>query len=421
MRILHISSSDTAGGAALAAYRLHAELRRQGMDSQMLVLTKTGMDAHVQQLARLGAPTVRIRRRLRRVWMQREFGAHARAWRPEYEIFNTEQSPLHAELNRQLPPCDIINLHWSAGLVDYGSFFAHVARQDVRVVWTLHDMNPMTGGCHYDWDCGRFARGCYACPQLGGAQHRDLAYRVWRRKQRIFGALPSSRLHFVTLCRWMSRQLSISSLCGRFDRNEISNGIDLGEFQALDKTCCKIALGLDPGRDVLLLVAENVMGLRKGGRLALEAIGHLKPPGRYALLTVGHVGKGFVSSIPHLPLGRVASPTILRMAYNAADALILPSLQDNLPNTAVEAIACGTPVVGFPIGGIPDIIGSGDTGVLADTVTAGSLHAAIVKVLSLPREAIRKRCVEVAAQRYDVRRQAARYVELYERLLGSEF
>jgi glycosyltransferase involved in cell wall biosynthesis len=417
LRVLHLSTTDRQGGAARAAHKLHTELVRQRIDSRMFVLRKTGLDEQVSQLRPEMDIVSRVRRRRRLRLIERQFNPYWSTWDPKYEIFNTDMSPFRGELVRQLPDCNLINLHWVAELIDYRAFFDHVITVRKPVVWRLADMNPLTGGCHYDWDCGKFVAGCGNCPQLGSARTLDLAARTWLRKQCIFSRVETKQLHFVALCEWMAKKVRASALFGRFDVTVIPNGVDLKTFCPKDKAQCKLVLGIDPKKTVLLLVADTVMSHRKGGALAAQSIQSLARFENFTLLTVGKLQHEIKTPCEHIALGTLDCNRLLSLAYNAADLFIAPSLQENLPNTVLESIACGTPVAGFSVGGIPEIVKNGETGVLSQRMTADGLSQAIADVLSLNQQALRKRCVDLAVSRYDLQTQARKYIELYARIL----
>jgi hypothetical protein len=163
VKIVHVSTHDLAGGAARAAYRLHRGLLEIGVGSRMLVAGRTSADPTVT----LFQPSPKAHRRIRRGIRHRRIAAELNryaATRPAgLEQFSDDRTAFAGEVVRQLPPCDIINLHWVASMVDVGTFLRRAG--SVPIVWSLHDMNVFTGGCHYDWGCGRFTDSCGSCPQ----------------------------------------------------------------------------------------------------------------------------------------------------------------------------------------------------------------------------------------------------------------
>ena len=234
MKILHLGTTDIAGGAARASFRLHWALRKQGYDSTVLVARRYSNDPTVTAIVKSMDVTTRVQRYLRWRQILRDFSRY-HATRPTgLEPFSDDRSVHAFDFVKQLPPCDVIYLHWVAGFVDYHSFFSALPRR-TRVVWVLHDMNVMTGGCHYDNDCGRYKSGCGACPQLGSADPKDLSRQIWKRKQEVFGMLEANRLHLVAPSHWMLELVKGSPLLSQFPVTMIPNGVDLEEFAPRDR------------------------------------------------------------------------------------------------------------------------------------------------------------------------------------------
>jgi hypothetical protein len=180
----------------------------------MLVVFKSDDDPTVTQIVHPGVFS-RVLSKGRRYRIERAFGSY-QAHRPDgFELFTDDRCEYAGVLVKQLPPCDVFNLHWVSGLLDYASFFRQVPSTR-PVVWTLHDMNAITGGCHYDLSCNRYIDGCRACPQLGSADETDLSAKIWKRKKKIFSQVDSSRLNIVAPSQWLAREARKSPLLGRF-------------------------------------------------------------------------------------------------------------------------------------------------------------------------------------------------------------
>jgi glycosyltransferase involved in cell wall biosynthesis len=417
MRVLHLNTDDVKGGAARAAHRLHVGLRRAGVDSSMFVLRRSSDDLHVRAAAPPANPLAWLRRTLRRRTIEREFARYA-AKRPDgLEPFSDDRTEFGA-LAEQMPACDVLNLHWLRKFLDLGAFFATTQRP---VVWTLHDMNAFTGGCHYDAGCGRFTDRCGRCPQLGSADEHDLSRAVWERKKAMFDALPAGRLHIVALCEWMAREVRRSPLLGRFPVSVIPNGLDTEVFAPRDRRAAREQLGLPVDGRLALFVAESVKNRRKGFQLLLDALRGLNLEDGITLLSIGRSPPELSLGCGHKHLGEIHDDATLAAAYSAADVFVLPSLQDNLPNTALESLACGTPVVAFDTGGIPDIVRPGLTGALAPVGDPAALRKAITSLLGDSDALARMsaHCREVAVKEYALEVQTKRYAALYEKLLGQ--
>ena len=415
------------GGAARAAYWLHTGLNamasRPGdsdpVHSAMLVASRQTQDEAVLQYRAGGSLPHRVARRVRRWRLYLELSNALRGRSDGYESFSTDCSAHGDRLAEALPPCDVVNLHWVSGLLDYERFLPAVCAK-IPVVWTLHDMNPLTGGCHYDDDCGRHFRGCGMCPQLCLPGPTDLSAKVWQRKKRIFDALPADRLTIVSPSRWLAEQARSSPLLSRFETLVIPCGLDLSVFAPLGRDLCRAALGIPMDRKVLLFVAQSTAIRRKGFALLRDLLRQM-PNDRVFLLSVGAGDARINADIPSLALGSVENDRLLALAYGAADLFVIPSLQDNLPNTVVEAMACGTPVAGFAVGGVPELVRPGETGALARRGDVAALASVIHQLLDdePTRQAISRNCRRIALQEYSQPIQAARYATLYTRLCAN--
>jgi glycosyltransferase involved in cell wall biosynthesis len=419
MKVTHISTSDLAGGAARAAYRLHHALLKSGVDSQMLVRSKRSLDDRVATVgyprglaAKLAAR--RIDRRVRRTWARYE------ARRPDgYDPFTDDRCGASDQLLRALPACDIVNLHWVRGIFDFRRFFGGLP-DDVNVVWTLHDMNAFTGGCHYDHGCGRFMTGCGACPQLGSDRQVDWAHQVFARKQEAFKLIDPQRLHIVTPSRWLADVARQSPLLGRFAVHAIPNGIDTDAFAPRDRCVARQTLGLPNDAKVLAFVAHGLEGKRKGFDLLRKALTQMRDIPALHLLSAGGMHALTEVDVTHTNVGQVADERLLSLVYSAADVFVVPSLQDNLPNTVIESMACGTPVVGFDVGGIPEMVEPGKTGWLCPPGDTDALAGTLTCALNDPHRSMMGHTArDRAVERYDLSVQAKAYWALYATLLGA--
>jgi glycosyltransferase involved in cell wall biosynthesis len=412
MQIVHLSTSDSGGGAFRAAYRLHSGLRRLGHDSKMLVLRKGTGDEHVIPLKPRQDLLGRFARRRRagRIW--RDYEKYRPTIPAGVEPFTDSRSAF-PELVDQLAPCDVINLHWIGGLLDWGSFFARAPH--VPIVWRLADMGVLTGGCHYDQGCGRFARGCGKCPQLGSTNELDLSKRIWMDK-----AMSLRReIHLVGTSRWIAGEARKSGVFPNVEVSIIPNGLDIEEFAPRDKGFCRDLWGIGRDANVVLFAAESVANIRKGFAHLADALAGMRGIENLLLVSVGGGQCDLPAGLNHLPLGRVNNDRMLSTIYSAADVFVIPSLQESFGQTVIESLACGTPVVGFASGGIVDMVRPGETGWLAPTGDTAGLREAILESLRDPRrQAMGQHCRRVAVEEYSLDVQARAYLQLYETLLA---
>jgi glycosyltransferase involved in cell wall biosynthesis len=386
MKIAVVSTFDVQGGAGRAAAQLHRALRAEGTDATMLVAYRAAADDHVQALeprllckALAFADELRAGRAL----------APYRATRPQGgDAFRPDGLLLGRLLERCLPAADLINLHWVAGMLDFASLPRLAAR--APLVWTLHDMLPLTGGCHYDGGCARHAVRCGACPQLGSGAQDDLSAATFARKAAAYGGIACGRLRFVAPSRWLAAQAARSPLIGRFPVSVIPNCVDVQVFAPSDKAAARAALGLPTDRVIFLFVADDLGNRRKGLHLLVEAMAGLGSAGagkRPLLVSIGKAPVEALAGPDYLHFSYLEDSRHLARFYAAADLAVLSSLQDNLPLTMLEAMACGTPVLGFAAGGIPDVVRDGDTGILVPPGSVEGLRAALLRVAGDPAPA----------------------------------
>ena len=419
MRITQVSTNDISGGAARAAYRLHTGLRKLGHDSRMLVAHKASEDSNVALFQPSRDLPSRVRRRLLSSLISRSW-SRLPPRPPGATFFSDDRSSFGAEMVEQLPPCDILQLHWISSFVDYRKFFSRIPR-NLPIVWTLHDMNPFTGGCHYSGDCGKFRASCGACPELLSAVPEDFSAQSWRRKQQALSYRDERGIQIVTPSRWLAEQARTSSLFANMHIEVIPNGVDTEKFQPRDRRSARESYGIPPEAKVVLFVADWASEKRKGSDLLLAAAQGMISQQDLYFATIGR-GSPLKSLGEHaIAIDYVRDDVALSSIYSAANAFVLPSVQDNLPNTALEALACGVPIVAFAAGGLPDIVRDGETGVLAPPGDVGALRAAITKVLQDPHRqaAMAESCRRTALAEYKLDVQAKRYMTLYESLLPA--
>jgi glycosyltransferase involved in cell wall biosynthesis len=391
MRIVHLSTEDVSGGAARAAYRLHRGLQRLGHESFMMVRNRRSDDPTVLPYTPDAALPARVGRRLRLERLSWAFTRYQGSRPAGCEIFSDARSECRDDLVRQIPACDVINLHWIARYLDYETFFPVVSRH-TPVVWRLADMNPMTGGCHVDEGCGRYKTGCGSCPQLGSSDSNDLSNRIWSHKERVFRAVGSAKLHLVALNRWMAGEVRHHPFLRRFPVTIIPNGVDTTFFKPADRNAARDALQLPRDTTVLLFVAVRPEIRYKGFPLLAKAFAALGQTENLVVVSAG-IGKPQLDpQIRHVHLGYIGDDELLRHTYNAADLYLIPSLHDNSPNTVLEAMACGVPAIGFSVAGIPDMIRDGVSGLLVAQADVEGLSAAILDLVQ--NETRRKQMAE---------------------------
>jgi glycosyltransferase involved in cell wall biosynthesis len=420
MKVVHVSRFESGGGAALAANRLHGSLRRLGVDSTMFVAEKLTDDPAVTVFQPPRDLFSRLSRRVQQKRLTYSMRRYQSARLADQASFNHDRVPGGADLLAQLPAGDVINIHVMYGFVDYWTFLTAVP-QHTPVVRTLHEMSFFTGGCHYDVGCGKYTKHCGACPRLGSHRERDLSRRIWRRKRATLSTITPGRLHLVAPSRWLANEAQRSSLLQKFPVTVIPLALDTEVFRPRHRRGAREALGISPDALVVLFVASLISQPIKGFPLLAQALDGLGDLTNLLLVSMGRDAAGVKVQIPHLPLGHVANERLLSLVYSAADLFVIPSLYDNLPQTVLEATACGTPVVGFAIGGIPDMVRPGVTGLLVPAADVNALRNAIRALLQDPgrRAEMSDNCRRIAVEEYALEVQARRYIDLYEMILAG--
>ena len=414
MKVLHLNNSDIYGGAARAAYRLHQGLQSIGVTSEMLVQNKSSQDRAV------AAPKTRFSQSIARMrvtvdvlplklYSQRQ-GSFSTQWLPDKIIPKIEQ----------LNP-DIINLHWiNQAFVQIET----IAKLKQPVVWTLHDMWAFTGGCHYSWDCSRYTASCGACPQLGSSKNWDLSRWVWQRKAK---AWKNSNLTIVTLSSWLAKCASSSSLFKDFRIELIPNALDTEKYRPINQKVAREILRLPEDKQLILFGSlQATSDKRKGFHLLQAALQDLSQSGWQDNLELVIFGASQPENPPEFGfkahyLGTFSDDLSLALLYSAADVFVLPSVQDNLPNTVMEAIACGTPCVAFKIGGMPDMIEHQKNGYLAQPYQIEDLAQGIAWVLEDRgrHQKLAYRAREKVEKEFTLDIQAHRYLSLFTDILGE--
>lgn len=410
LRIVFLSDFESAGGAAIAATRLVDALHQLGNEIIRLVHAPDDRERpwRVESLSSRSPQPIAARVFNRLIGVRLQSSLRDRRVASELSAVLSELKP------------DVINVHnlhsagWSPALVE-------ICLRYAPTVWTLHDMWSFTGRCTYSYDCRKFITGCNAeCPTA--TEYPSLsANRIepeWISRNRIFREHPG--LVAVVPSRWLESEATAGLWRGhRVER--IPYGLPLHIYRPESREFARKALDIHVDGPVILAAAQDFGERRKGGATLAEAL-HLV---QHRPLTVLTLGRGTIAldtegadvrSLGHIDLERARV-----LAYNAADLFVHPAPVDNLPNVVLEAIACGTPVVAFPIGGIPDMVRPNHTGWLTDEVSARGLAATLDRALFDLRTGIdlRVACRSTAEAEYSAELQVSRYVELFQSLAAS--
>lgn len=417
MKIRIISTSDRKGGAAIAAFRLFKALNNRDRSAGMLVRDKYSDEEDI--VGRDQGMIKRVIHFLRFVAERLYFLPYERS--KEIRFFfspaNTGEDISNLKIIRS---ADIIHLHWiNQGFLSL-SDIQKLISTGKPFVWTLHDMWPFTGGCHYSGECERFKNECGDCPFLKNPGPHDLSYRILKKKTRIF---KDATITIVGPSLWMSGLAKESRLFNNFRIETIPNPIDTGLFRPGDPVQARKSLGLPEDRFLILAGAANLDDKRKGFRLLVDALMMLveKEPGlrdKAALVTFGKSKDDIDPGLPVYSKQFLTEEKELVSLYQAADIFVLPSLEDNLPNTISESLTCGTPVVAFNTGGVPEMIIHEKTGFLAEKGDSSSLAEGIFRMFSNPAmNEMKDNCRETAVRMFSNETVASQYRSLYMSLM----
>lgn len=401
MKVVHLSTYDS-GGAANSAVRLHQGLLRAGIESSFVVLHKTrnepGIFLHPSPESSL---VQKILNRLGFPQTQQQKNQHVRRNKAILgEPFTSPVTGIDVLQHPLLKQADIINLHWVGDFVDIPDFFS---RCDKPVVWTLHDMNAFMGGFHYKID-----RDHHTSDLL----EWDERYRMIRKK-----ALENfDRLQIVAPSKWLVNESRSSDVLGRFPHHHIPYGLDTSVFKFYPGNELRSRFGWNDS-DIVITFISDVLNLhRKGLDLLMEASGLLSGDSSFRFLAIGGYNNGIGQ---FQTVGRIDDPVELAKIYSQSDLVVVPSREDNLPNVMLEALACGTPVAGFRVGGLPDLLNDKGMGLMAEKINGESL-ADVMRYFSVHRDEFpRKSIREKFLNRYTLAHQAGAYLELYENMVKN--
>ena len=411
MRILIVNTSERTGGAAVAANRLMEALKNNGIKAKMLVRDKETSSLTVCALSSKWYTQWNFLWERFVIWLHLHFSRE--------HLFEIDIANCGTDITKlpEFQEADVIHLHWvNQGMLSLQNI-RKILDSGKPVVWTMHDMWPATAICHYARGCEAFHTECRHCPLMPGVL--DFSHRVWKQKQHM---LKGQHVTYVTCSQWLADEVRKSALLKGQVVTSIPNPIDSYVFRPLDKQEARHSLGLPTDKRIILFVSQRVTDPRKGMSYFVDAVGklverHPEMKQNTVIAILGGHAETVASqlSLPTCPLGYVNNPKRIVEVYNSADVFVLPSLEDNLPNTLMESMACGVPCVGFLVGGIPEMIDHRQNGYVASFRDVDDLAAGIRYVLDEADYAeLSRRSVQKVARNYSQQSVAKRYLEVYE-------
>ncbi len=411
INVVHLVGGELSGGAARGAYWLHKGLLALGVESSILTNAKApSSDIHVKSTA-----NGRLAKAKLMVANQLELNTTSLYRGREGPIFSTGLFGGKVSDHPLVRAADIVNMHWIArgpiGLSD-------IKRIKAPVVWTMRDMWPFTGGCHYSLDCNGHSTGCGKCPQLYSKRTNDLSrILAWKKKQ----VLPIN-LVAIGISHWLSEQARSSSILGNTDIRTIHNCIDTDEFFPVEKKAARAALGIESKKNIVLVGSTSLQEFYKGLHLFIKAA-NLFSADDFIILSFGNSTGKWKQEVKQevKELGFLSDTLSLRMAYSAADVFVAPSIMEAFGKTLVESMACGTPVVCFDATGPKDIVDHKINGYKAHPFDMADLAAGISFVLQQTDEnkaILTSTARESAKIFFDKKVIAQQYLDLYKELLS---
>lgn len=409
MKVLLVNTSETTGGAAIAASRLMEALNKNGVKAKMLVRDKGTDRITVVALPNRVIPFLKF------VWERAVIWLHNRLKLDKLWLVDIATTGVDITQLPEFQESDVIHMHWvSQGFLSLNDL-EKILLSGKRIVWTLHDQWPYTGICHYSSPCNLYQTYCHDCPQLCYPKEKDLAWKVFQRKKEIY---QHSHFTLVGCSQWIADLARKSALVEGQRVISIPNAIPSNIFHPMNQEEARREFHLPQEKHLILFGSLKVTDERKGVRYLIEAYKLMQnKPGivvvgkATAKVTTmfaaenGEVEGGFY------PLEYITDEHRMAKLYAAVDAYVTPSLQDNLPNTIAEAMSCGTPCVGFRVGGIPEMIDHQENGYVANYCDAEDLARGINYVMEHNlHEAAHKK----AASMFSETHVAQQYIRLYE-------
>lgn len=416
MKIVILNTSEHTGGAAVAANRLSKALRKGGVEVSMLVRDRKTEDSKVVSIN--GTFISRKINFIRFIWERLViFACNCFS---KKNLFQVSIADTGTDLSRHslVREADVIHIHWiNQGFLSLKDI-KRLTGMGKPIVWTLHDLWPATAICHYPAGCDRYQSGCRDCPMIKKNPLFDLASSVFKKK----GEIGLADIHFVGCSEWIMKEAKRGAWLRKARFTSIPNPIDISIFKPIEKPIARKRLGLPEDKYLLLFAAAKLSDSRKGARFLIEACQRLKEEfqDKIEIVLMGNSSEELIYGFPFKvnTLGYISDTEVMTAAYAAADLFVIPSLEDNLPNTIMEAMACGTPSVGFRTGGIPEMIDHQRNGYIARYKDSDDLAIGIKWVVTNQADlALGQACVNKVHSSYQESVIADQYIELYNRLL----
>ena len=408
MNVLMVCTSDMNGGAAIAASRLMHALQKTDTNIKMLVRDKRSDDFNVIQVGSNQSNKWNFYWERGIIFLKNKLS--------KKHLFDVSIANTGASITKlpEFQQADIIHLHWiNQGMLSVKEI-SNILKTGKKVIWTMHDMWAFTGICHHAGKCSHYEQSCGYCPYMNTNSEKDISHTVFEHKRNAYS---KGKITFVACSQWLKSLADKSPLTKGQTVVSIPNPIDTQYYSSVDKKTLRQKLHLPIDKKIVLFAAVKASDKRKGVDYLIEAGKKLEAyKSQILFLIVGNEGEQIAKQldISSLCTGFV-NPKQMHDLYNASDVFLTPSLQENLPNTIMESLACGTPCVGFNIGGIPEMIDHKKNGYVAEYKDAEDLSKGILWTLfESDSNVLSSNARKKAIAEYEEGKIAKQYLDIYE-------
>lgn len=413
MKVVIVNTSEKVGGAAIAANRLMEALKKNGVSAKMIV-----RDRQTDKISVVAVKQQSWRLALNFLWERGIIflsNGFSRKNLFQIDIANTGTD---ITTMPEFQQADVVHLHWvNQGFLSLDNI-DKILRSGKKIVVTMHDQWYFTGVCHYSGDCLNYRDQCRNCPLIRGRVKKDISWKVFNRKRRMYA---NADITFVGCSQWIAGLARTATLFQGKKVVSIPNAINMDVFHPEDKALARQSLGLPSDRRLLLFGSQRITDERKGFKYLVEACEHIHRnypewTDKIGIVVVGAKSETIDSMLPFpvYAVDYVSDEKSMVEIYNAVDLYVTPSLQDNLPNTIVESMACGVPCVGFRVGGIPEMIDHEKNGYVARYKDAVDFANGILWSLGDSYDDLCTNAYEKAVATYSEKRVAEKYKEIYQ-------
>jgi glycosyltransferase involved in cell wall biosynthesis len=381
MNVLHINTSDTSGGAAIAARRLHDAMRQSGINSKYFVLNRTIRDR--EDIVTVKSFEKNVKRLINLAFEILQYKMCGFSG-----LFSSFSFGIDISKRSEVIDSDVIYIHWiCTSFISYRTL-RKILKTGKPVFWFMHDMFPITGGCHYSLECINYQDKCQHCPyHIKRRGLVDLSVRQFRIKKKLYQQFDN--LFFIVPSKWLYDCAQESNLTKTKQIYHIPNLIDGTLFKVIDKNAARKMFSLKINKKIIGFGADSVLKNPVKGwqylKMALDILWQDNSQQKEEIIILvwgSSYNKDIADSIPFASyfLGHLYDEYSISMVYNCLDVFVISSIAENFPNTILESLSCNTPVVGFDIGGIPDTVNA-NTGYLAKYKDSKDLAAGIAYIL----------------------------------------